>query len=160
MLLLCSTDLPARALVANMKAYNGKYSCTSCEDSGEEGSNPLHRVWPFNAESTTRSKATVMKAVCDAVQQQTSVSFVWSVIYMNGMYMTLFMLYDYQVLGYKGFPILCWHPNFDVVKGMVTDYLHCVLLGVTKTLLNSWLDPKNSSFDFYIGREVSKFCLS
>ena len=35
-----------------------------------------------------------MKAVCDAVQQQTSVSFVWSVIYMNGMYMTLFMLYD------------------------------------------------------------------
>ena len=76
--------LPARALVANMKAYNGKYSCTSCEDSGEEGSNPLHRVWPFNAESTTRNKATVMKAVCDAVQQQTSVSFVWSVIYMNG----------------------------------------------------------------------------
>ena len=49
-----------------------------------------------------------------------------------------------------GFPILGWHPNFDVVKGMVTDYLHCVLLGVTKTLLNSWLDPKNSSFDFYI----------
>ena len=39
------------------------------------------------------------------------------------------------------------------------DYLHCVLLGVTKTLLNSWLDPKNS-FDFYIGKEVSKFCLS
>ena len=77
-----------------MKAYNGKCSCTSCEDSGEENSNPLHRVWPFNAESTTRSKATVMKAVCDAVQQQTSVSFVWSVIYMNGMYMTLFMLYD------------------------------------------------------------------
>ena len=84
MLLLCSTDLPARAVVTNMKAYNGKYSCTSCEDSGEEGSNPLHRVWPFNAESTTRNKATVMKAVCDAVQQQTSVSFVWSVIYMNG----------------------------------------------------------------------------
>ena len=65
-----------------------------------------------------------------------------------------------QVLGYKGFPILGWHPNFDVVKGMVMDYLHCVLLGVTKTLLNSWLDPKNSSFDFYIGKEVSKFCLS
>ena len=25
----------------------------------------------------------------------------------------------------------CWHPNFDVVKGMVTDYLHCVMIGVT-----------------------------
>lgn len=63
------------------------------------------------------------------------------------------------MLGYKGFPILCWHPNFDVVKGMVTDYLHCVMLGVTKALLNSWLDPKNSSFGFYIGKEVSKFSL-
>jgi len=95
MLLLSSTDLPARALVANMKVYNGKYSCTSCEDPGEEGSNPLHRVWPVNAESITRHKATVMKAVCDSVQQQTSVSFgLFSDLY-EWEDMTLFVAYDY-----------------------------------------------------------------
>lgn len=38
MLLVCSTDLPARALIVNMKAFNGKHSCTTCEDPGEEGS--------------------------------------------------------------------------------------------------------------------------
>ena len=72
--MLCSTDLPARALVANMKAYNGNYSCTTCDESGQVGSSPLHRIWPFVAEDTTRSNASALKAVCDAVQQQTSVS--------------------------------------------------------------------------------------
>ena len=32
------------------------------------------------------------------------------------------------------------------------------MLGVTKALLNSWLDTKNSSCDFYIGKEVNLHC--
>ena len=37
---------------------------------------------------------------------------------------------------------------------MVTDYMHCVLLGVAKTLLNTWLDYKHRSKEFHIGRQV------
>ena len=33
-LLMCSVDLPARALVLNMKQFNGRYGCCYCEDKG------------------------------------------------------------------------------------------------------------------------------
>lgn len=32
-------------------------------------------------------------------------------------------------------------PWFDLVLGIVPDYMHGVLLGVTKQLLNLWLSP-------------------
>ena len=32
MLLTCAFDLPARALVLDMKQFNGKYACVYCED--------------------------------------------------------------------------------------------------------------------------------
>lgn len=50
MLLLSSCELPVKSLVSNMKAYNGKYGCTICEDTGEGSSNPLHRIWPFRVQ--------------------------------------------------------------------------------------------------------------
>ena len=59
-------------------------------------------------------------------------------------------------MGYKGSPVLALHPGFDIVNGMVTDYLHCVLLGVSKTLLTMWLDPKNDNQEFYIRIKQSK----
>ena len=62
------------------------------------------------------------------------------------------------MLGYKGFPVLAGHPPFDVTSGMVTDYMHCVLLGVAKTLLYTWLDHKHCTKDFYIGRQVNSLC--
>ena len=58
-----------------------------------------------------------------------------------------------QELGYKGFPILALHPPFHLVNGITTDYLHCVLLGVTKMLIEYWFQ-KNSRKAFYIGRKV------
>ena len=58
-------------------------------------------------------------------------------------------------MGYKGFPVLAGHQPFHAVKGMVTDYMHCVLLGVTKTLLKLWMDTGNCEKGFYIGKEVA-----
>ena len=52
--------------------------------------------------------------------------------------------------------MLALHPGFDIINGMVTDYLHCVLLGVSKTLLSIWLDPKNDSKEFYIAKKQSR----
>ena len=39
-LLMCSVDLPARCLIANMKQFNGKYGCLYCENPGTP--RPLH----------------------------------------------------------------------------------------------------------------------
>ena len=44
---------------------------------------------------------------------------------------------------------------FDPVAGVVTDYLHCVLLGVTKLLLNYWFDRSNRRKKCYIGNKVT-----
>lgn len=48
-------------------------------------------------------------------------------------------------------------PWFDIVLGMVPDYMHGALLGVTKTLLNKWFSPKNSKQPYFIGSKVSSF---
>ncbi len=58
-------------------------------------------------------------------------------------------------MGYKGFPVLASHQPFHVVKGVVVDYLHCVLLGVVKTLLNIWLDTSHRAQEYYIGNKVN-----
>jgi hypothetical protein len=48
------------------------------------------------------------------------------------------------LLGVKG---------FDITEGVTIDYMHVVCLGVTKTLLEKWLNHKNSPY--FIGDGVS-----
>lgn len=55
-LLSCSVDLPARAMIMNMKQFNGMYGCVYCEDQGTVvGSDHLHRYWPQQTASIPRS---------------------------------------------------------------------------------------------------------
>ena len=51
-----------------------------------------------------------------------------------------------------------------MIKGVIVDYMHGVLLGVTKSLLLIWFDPAehhefykaNKTYpDYFIGHEVS-----
>ena len=43
-------------------------------------------------------------------------------------------------MGVKGASVLCLHPPFNLVKGMVVDTLHTLFLGVVKGLLGFWFD--------------------
>ena len=49
-LLICTVDLPARAMVCNMKQYNVEYSCCTCLEMRDNivTSNKLVRYWPYN----------------------------------------------------------------------------------------------------------------
>ena len=50
-------------------------------------------------------------------------------------------------------------PWFDMVLGIVPDYMHGVLMGVTKTLLHKWFSPSQSKQTFFIGnylRSISR----
>ena len=38
------------------------------------------------------------------------------------------------VCGVKGYSWFMFIPGFDIIKGIAVDYMHCVLLGVTKML--------------------------
>ena len=75
MLLACSVDLPARAIVLNMKQYNGKYACCFCEDPGvARQSSHLHRNWPYNKEVVASSHLSLKKNAADSIGSNDSVS--------------------------------------------------------------------------------------
>ena len=42
----------------------------------------------------------------------------------------------------KGKSVLKILPNFDVVKKVQVDYMHCVLLGLVRKLLSLWFDRR------------------
>lgn len=47
---------------------------------------------------------------------------------------------QFQVNGIKGASALLELPEFSITKGVVPDYMHGVLLGITKALLLLWFD--------------------
>lgn len=59
-----------------------------------------------------------------------------------------------QVMGFKGVPVLAVHPPFNIVKGVVADYLHCVLIGVAKSTMELWFNKTNRRKPFFIGNKV------
>lgn len=61
-----------------------------------------------------------------------------------------------QVLGVKGPSWLSTIPSFDMVDGMSADYMHCVLLGVTRMLLRLWFNSPHHSELWYIGNATNK----
>ena len=51
-------------------------------------------------------------------------------------------------------------PSFDIVKGMSFDYMHCVLLGVTRLLLRLWFTTSFHCQMWYLGKAVKEIdCL-
>ena len=60
----------------------------------------------------------------------------------------------FQVKGVKGVSVLFLHQPCDIPVACVVDDLHCLYLGVTKTLLHLWFDKNNSRHLFYIGNKV------
>ena len=67
------------------------------------------------------------------------------------------------MFGIKGSSWLATIPPFDVVDGMSADYMHCVLLGVTRMLLRFWFNSKYHSKLWYLGNTGIKLvdaCLS
>ena len=70
MIALCTADLPAKASLCNMKAFNGEHACPTCDDPGDNtrGSSPLHRLWLFTANMQIRTSAEVKTAFTKATE--------------------------------------------------------------------------------------------
>lgn len=60
-----------------------------------------------------------------------------------------------KVAGIFDVTSLALMPWFDIVVGMVPDYMHGCLLGITKTLLYKWLSASNYKQPYFIGGHVS-----
>jgi len=125
-------DAVARPLMQNLKQFNGHYGCGYCFDVGisvEKGSGRT-TVYPFNADMTLRTCDNMDPLVKKAVQTKQPCK------------------------GVKGPSQLQLLPMFDIIRGMVPDYMHCVCLGVARQVAALWFDSKNHEEPYYIGKSV------
>jgi hypothetical protein len=60
------------------------------------------------------------------------------------------------VRGFKKITLMVGFPEFNVIDGFAIDYMHCVLLGVTRKLADLWFNPNFHQQDFYIGRSIAQ----
>ena len=108
MLFIVSADLPARADLVNMKNFNGKWACNLCKDCRQPIGNGLHRVWLFNNKNELRSHDE-QREYNKAVKQSK------------------------PVMGCKGLSVFYKRKSeFKLTTGFSIDWMHYILLGVTK----------------------------
>ncbi|KAK0142850.1 hypothetical protein N1851_019214 [Merluccius polli] len=137
--LCCVCDAVARPLLHNFKQFNGEYGCGVCLHPGMQtrkgkGSTRVYTC-PDEKPSDRNHKTTVQIGQIAEREGKT-------------------------ILGIKGSPALADLPLFDLINGMVPDYMHCVLLGVCRYMATFWIDSKSSSEPWYIGTQTSNYCCS
>lgn len=67
------------------------------------------------------------------------------------------------VCGVQGYSWFMFIPGFDIIKGIAVDYMHCVLLGVTKMLMTLWFDKSHATVCWSISKqdeEVDRWLLN
>jgi hypothetical protein len=132
-------DLPAKAELLHMSYFNGSFPCITCEEEGTtvkqgKGSAKCLPYKPPDERSMHRSQRTVLENM-RAGRPNT------------------------RVKGFKGESGLAHLADFNIVSGIVPDYMHGVCLGVTKTLMSKWFSSKEKKERYCIGdhiEEISK----
>ncbi|KAK6478319.1 hypothetical protein HHUSO_G20613, partial [Huso huso] len=125
-------DSVARPMLQNMVQYNGLYGCGFCQDSGKVVSKGKGnaRVYPYNRDSYVRTTAETLENAKHALKEGKPVN------------------------GVKGPSLLSVIPSFDLIDNFVPDYMHCVLLGVTRQMAKLWFDTQYHNEKFYLGSMV------
>jgi len=133
MLSLGSTDLQGKAYLLSMSHHNGICGCITCKEEGfttKQGKGHV-RCYPFrDPPATLRTSDSILENALSAVENNT------------------------RVKGFYDVTPLAKLPWFDLVLGIVPDYMHGVLLGVTKQLLNLWLTPSRYKRPWFIGNKT------
>ncbi|XP_046332208.1 uncharacterized protein LOC124115320 [Haliotis rufescens] len=128
-LIALTADLPAKSSVLNMVQFNGSHSCLFCTQKGknfrtDKGGN-VH-IFPYVEEDPSGPARTAT----DSVRNSLTASSVQ------------------PVEGIKGYSFLMNLSSFDYVRSCSVDYMHCVLLGVTKLLLTLWFSSAHAASRF------------
>ena len=158
-ILLCgSFDAPAKCLFQNMSQFNGYYGCPFCLHPGEtvKTSERGHTMaYPFHVkghqneeggQGTDSTARTFEKRTHDQTLQ-----FAKEADQLKGSGEP-----DSAVKGVKGLMWSMLLPGFDIITGVTIDYMHCVLLGITKMLLTLWTDKSYSANPWYLGPDKIK----
>lgn len=133
--LCCVCDSVARPMVQNFKQFNGVYGCSFCLHPGEhvKKGNGMVRVYACTDEVPEKREHKTTVELGEIAQQQGE-----------------------AMLGVKGPSVLASLPYFDLINGMIPDYMHCVLLGVCRQVASLWFDSKNHPNAWYLGNETER----
>lgn len=119
--LYCSVDLSAKAMLCGLKSYAGRTACTTCLHPGKQVVDHLKRKYTryvkMEADSALRTHIATVSVV-NSLNKKSSAK---------------------DSYGLVGIPTMILFPKFDLACGFVTDYLHNILLGVMKLLLDLWM---------------------
>lgn len=127
-------DLPAKAEILNMSYFNGSHACIKCDEPGmtvKQGKGHA-RCFPYRIQGT-RYADRIQENVLANMRTGTA---------------------SKRANGFKGESGLKYLQSYNLVLGTVPDYMHGVLLGVTKSLMNLWFSPSSSGKAFFIGNHL------
>lgn len=127
-------DLPAKAGILNMTYFNGQEACITCEEPGltvKQGKGTARSYPDRNGQYTLRKHEEVLNCMQLATDKK-------------------------RIKGLKGVSGLASIESFDLVDGIVPDYMHGVLLGITSTLMSKWFSPTESSKVYFIGKHLKE----
>ncbi|XP_076833120.1 uncharacterized protein LOC143478075 isoform X2 [Brachyhypopomus gauderio] len=133
---LCAIcDAVARPLLQNLKQFNGEYGCGHCLHPGMQlrKGNGTARVYPC------------LEQLPDSRDHNTTVEIA-----------EIAQIEEQIILGIKGPSAIADLRHFDIINGVVPDYMHCVLLGVCRQISALWFDSKNSTHPWYIGLNTAR----
>ncbi len=136
--LICGTaDLPARSAMLNMVQFNGKFGCLHCKQQGstwrtEKGGN-VH-IFPFQHLDPAGPARTHRDCARDAIQATRE---------------------GKRVNGLNGPSFLLDLKYYDFVHGTGIDYMHGVLLGITKRFLDLWFSTRYKAESFSLVSHLS-----
>lgn len=121
----CSCDLPAKSMVQELIQYNGFNACGYCmhpgvsiKNNSVNKSSTVRYTRQENENINLRSHEDMLRIMKQIVKRKNSE----------------------PIDGIKNLSCMIGFKNFDLVHGFAIDYMHCVLLGVMKTLFNLWLN--------------------
>lgn len=126
--ILAPVDSVERCALQNIHQFNGTYGCSLCLNPGEHVAigNGYSRVYR-GGEGIKRTRSQHKRDAIKAERENTVVN------------------------GVKGVSLLMLLPIFNIITSFPPEYMHCVLLGVVKLFLLTWLNPKNCRKPWYIG---------
>jgi hypothetical protein len=129
-------DSVARCLVQNSSQFNGEAGCSLCYHPGvvvDKGRGHC-RVYEYDFDNVPklRTHKETLAEQDQALKEEKAIK------------------------GMKGPTVLSMVPNFDIVEGLIPDFLHCCLLGIARQFMSIWLDGQNKNEPFYLGQEKIK----
>lgn len=129
-----------------MVQFNGFYGCPYCEVPGKSvqtSERGYTLSYPFNLDSQhghhqLRTHTSLTRNAREAEERKATGAR------------------QNAVCGVKGFSWFSVLPNFDLVRGVAIDYMHCALLGVTKMMMTLWFDKSHKDKIFSIATKISE----